>query len=75
MEDLLHLFLYEWHARDAADKDDVVDVLWFQFCVLERLLAGSFTAVDDRPDDLFEFRARKLHLQMGRLPVDHRDVR
>jgi hypothetical protein len=42
----------------------MVDILRTEFSILERLLARSFAAVDDRADDLLELRAYALdHLQ------------
>ena len=50
------------NARGAADQHDFVDLLRFQIRILQGLLAGADSAVDDRLNQLLELLTRDLAL-------------
>ena len=63
-EQLLHELLDSRHAGLAAHENDLVDVLRLEPGVLQRLTARSDRSVHDLLDELLEFGARQLQLEV-----------
>ena len=69
-EELAHQLLDLRHARRAADEHDLVDLLRVDAGVGQRLLHRRHRPLQQVVDELFELRARQLHLQVLRARSD-----
>jgi hypothetical protein len=76
-EELAHQLLNLRHPRRSADEYDLVDLLWIEAGIGERLLDRRHGSAQKIVNQLLELRPRQFHLQMfgpGLISRDKRQI-